>query len=73
MSCIVLLIVKQTTRLKQKSKQNKPSYSVKQILEDNWEDYLKSNEVREVEKQEVDKTLSCKKISRGCFIFVREF
>ncbi len=69
MSCIVLLIVKQTTRFKQKSKQDKPFYSVKQILEDNWEDYLESNEIREVEKQEVEKTLSCKKLQRGCFLY----
>ena len=42
---------------------------VKQIFEDNWEDYLGSNEVREVEKQEVEKTLSCKKLKRGCFLY----
>jgi hypothetical protein len=30
---------------------------------------LENNEVREVEKQEVEKTLSCKKLKRGCFLY----
>lgn len=38
-------------------------------MEDNWEDYLENNEVRDVEKQEVEKTLSCKRLKRGCFLY----
>lgn len=45
----------------------KPFYSVKQIFQENWEDYLNTHEVREIEKQEVEKMLSCKDASRGGF------
>ena len=47
----------------------KPFYSVRQILEDNWEEYLGNKGVREVEKQEVEKTLFCKDLNRGCFLY----
>src|SRR3989338_3003832 len=46
---------------------DKPFYSVKLIFEENWEDYLKSHNVREIERIEVEKMLSCKDGSRGGF------
>jgi len=48
---------------------NKPFHSVKKIFQDNWENYLKNNDSREIEKQEVEKMLSCKNIKRGCFLY----
>ncbi len=47
---------------------NKPFYSVKLIFENHWKDYLRINNVRDIEKQEVEKMLSCKDESRGCFV-----
>ncbi|HDL02240.1 MAG TPA: hypothetical protein ENH20_00215, partial [Candidatus Pacearchaeota archaeon] len=64
-----IVIITKTIQCLNKTQRNKLSYSVKQIFEDNWEDYLENNEVREVEKQEVEKTLSCKKLKRGCFLY----
>jgi len=49
--------------------QNKPFYSVKQIIQDNWDNYVKNNKLREIEREEVKKMLSCKSISRGCFVY----
>jgi len=46
---------------------NKPFYSVKQIFQENWEDYIKTHNVREIERTEVEKMLSCKDGSRGGF------
>ena len=46
---------------------NKPFYSVKLIFHENWEDYLKTHEVRGIERVEVEKMLSCKDGSRGGF------
>ena len=46
---------------------DKPFYSVKLIFQEHWEDYIKTNKVREIEKQEVEKMLSCKDGSRGGF------
>ena len=46
---------------------NKPFYSVKQIFQENWEDYLKTHTVREIERVEVEKMLTCKDESRGGF------
>jgi len=69
MPCVVLLIVKQTTQLIQRNSRNKPFYSVKQIFQENWEDYLENNKLRNIEKQEVEKMLSCKNIKRGCFLY----
>lgn len=57
------------TKLVKQTNQNKPSYSVKQIFEDNWDDYSKSYDVRDVENEEVEKMLSCKGFSRGCFLY----
>ena len=48
---------------------NKPFYSVKSIFRDNWEDYLETHEVREIERTEVEKMLSCKDGSRGGYWF----
>ena len=48
---------------------NKPFYSVKLIFHEHWEDYLKTHEVREVERIEVEKMLSCKDGSRGGYWF----
>lgn len=47
----------------------KKDFSVKIIFQEHWDDYLKCHEVRDVEKQEVEKMLSCKGKERGCFIF----
>lgn len=69
MSCDVLLIVKQTTQLMQETDRNKPFYSIKQVFEDNWKDYLRDTDVRDVEKQEVEKMLLCKNLNRGCFLY----
>jgi len=63
----VLLIVKQTTQLIQRNDGNKPFYSVKKILQDNWSNYLKNNKIRNIEKKEVEKMLSCKNIKRRMF------
>ena len=41
-------------------------FSVRQIFEDHWPDYEKTHNVRQVEKEEVEKMLSCKK--KGCFV-----
>ena len=65
----MLLIVKQTTQLMQGISKNKPFYSTKQILQDNFSDYCRENQVRNVEKQEVEKMISCKNIKRGCFLY----
>lgn len=65
----MLLIVKQTTHLMQENSKNKPFYSVKHIFEDNWYNYLENNQVRDIEKQEVSKMLSCKNLKRGCFLY----
>lgn len=46
---------------------DKPFYSVKQIFQDHWEGYLKTHDVRDIERQEVEKMLSCKDESRGGF------
>lgn len=45
----------------------KPFYSVKLIFQEHWEDYLKTHKVREIERAEVEKMLSCKDESRGGF------
>jgi len=68
----VLLIVQQTTQIiekTEKTNKNKPFYSVKTILQNHWDDYLKTHEIRNIEKQEVEKMLSCKKLERGCFVY----
>jgi len=57
----------QTTQIYHKKENNKPFYSVKLIFQENWEDYLKTHEVREIEGLEVEKMLSCKDESRGGF------
>jgi hypothetical protein len=46
---------------------NKNLFSVKQIFQENWEDYLKNHHVREIERTEVEKMLSCKDNGRGGF------
>ena len=45
----------------------KPFYSVKLIFQEHWENYLKIHKVRDIEKQEVEKMLSCRDGSRGGF------
>lgn len=63
-SCFVIPLTKQIIN---KKENNKPFYSVKQIFKENWQDYLKTHETREIEKIEVEKMLSCKNASRGGF------
>jgi len=46
---------------------NKNLFSVKQIFQENWGDYLKTHSPREIEIKEVEKMLSCKDESRGGF------
>src|SRR3990167_1180362 len=46
---------------------DKSFYSVKLIFQENWEDYLKTHDVRDIEREEVEKMLSCKDNSRGGF------
>ena len=59
--------IQKTTSNNKKEKKEKPSYSVKLIFQENWEDYLKTHEAREIERAEVEKMLSCKDESRGGF------
>jgi hypothetical protein len=51
-----------------RGQEQKPFYSVKQVFNDNWDSYRDSHDVREIEKQEVEKMLFCKDESRGCFV-----
>jgi hypothetical protein len=51
-----------------RGREQKSFYSVKQIFNDNWDGYQDSHDVRPIEKQEVEKMLSCKEESRGCFV-----
>ena len=44
-------------------------FSVKLIFQEHWEDYKKTNPVREVELKEVENMLSCKGYERGYFIY----
>jgi len=46
---------------------NKNLFSIKQILQEHWEDHLKTHKVRDIERIEVEKMLSCKDKSRGGF------
>lgn len=62
--CFVILPTKQ---IYQKENKEKPFYLVKQVFQEHWESYLKTHEVRAIEKQEVEKMLSCKDDSRGGF------
>lgn len=43
----------------------KPFYSVKQIFQENWDAYLRTRNARPIEKEEVEKMLSCK---QSCFV-----
>lgn len=63
------MLLLRTTQITLEKENNKPFYSVKQVFEDHWEDYLKTHEVREIEKAEVEKMLSCKDRSRGGYWF----
>ena len=46
---------------------NKNLFSVKQIFQDNWKEYLKTHNPRGIEIKEVEKMLSCKDENRGGF------
>ena len=52
-----------------KKEENKNFFSVKLIFQEHWEDYLKTNSAREIEKAKVEKMLSCKGLERECFLF----
>jgi hypothetical protein len=52
----------------QQINKQKPSYSVKMIFQDHWNDYESTQDIRQIEKEEVEKMLSCKDESRGCFL-----
>jgi hypothetical protein len=58
-----------TQQIYHEKENNKPFYSVKLIFQENWEEYLKTHEVREIERIEVEKMLSCKDGSRGGYWF----
>ncbi len=62
-----MLCLLRTQQIYYKKENNKPFYSVKQIFQENWKDYLKNHQVREIERIEVEKMLSCKDNSRGGF------
>jgi len=52
-----------------KKEDKKPFYSVKQIFQEHWNDYLKTHNPREIEKEEVEKMISCRGLQRGYFLF----
>jgi hypothetical protein len=56
------------TQIIQSANKQKPSYSVKQIFQDHWDGYESTHNVRSIEKEEVEKMLSCKDEGRGCFL-----
>ena len=64
---LTLCVVIHATLINPEKENNKPFYPVKLIFEENWEDYLKSHNVREIERTEVEKMLSCMDRSRGGF------
>ena len=43
--------------------------SVKSILKDRWNDFIKLHDVEDYQIKEVEKTLSCYDSERGCFIY----
>ena len=45
----------------------KKAFSVKQIIKENWDRFIGIHKTREIEQEEVEKMLSCKEESRGCF------
>ena len=45
----------------------KKAFSVKQIIKENWNRFISNHKTREIEREEVEKMLSCKEESRGCF------
>lgn len=47
----------------------KPLFSVKQILSENWDDYVLCHEVTAYQRKEVDKALSCYGNKKGCFVY----
>lgn len=47
---------------------SKKPFSVREIFEDHWEDYSKQHPLREIEKKEVEKMLSCKGPERGGYL-----
>ncbi len=64
---LTLCVVIHATQISQEKENKKDFLSVKLIFQENWEDYLKAHESRDIEKQEVEKMLSCKDESRGGF------
>lgn len=58
-----------TTQVIKRGNRIKPFLSVETIFSEHWESYLKTHRVRTVEKEEVEKMLSCKKEDRGCFVY----
>jgi len=58
-------VVIQDNRIILAKEKNKTFLSVKLIFQENWEDYLKTHKVRDIELKEVDKMLSCRDRSRG--------
>lgn len=59
----------QTIQENKREEQRKTFLSVKIIFQEHWERYKKNHKIREVEKAEVEKMLSCKGIERGCFVY----
>lgn len=58
-----------TTQVIKRGSRIKPFLSVDSIFQDHWKDYLRSHSIREIEKTEVEKMLSCKGEERGCFVY----
>jgi len=64
---LTLSVVIQDNRRISGKEKNKTFLSVKSIFKENWEEYLRTHTVREIEQIEVEKMLSCKDESRGGF------
>ena len=64
---LTLCVVIQATQINPIKEKNKTFLSVKQIFQENWDNYLKAHNPREIEIREVEKMLSCKDENRGGF------
>ena len=52
---------------------NKNFLSVKCVFQDHWKQYLQNHSVRDIERTEVEKMLSCKSEERGYFVASKFF
>jgi uncharacterized protein (DUF983 family) len=61
--CVIIHLTQETLT----TGKNKPFFSVKRIFQDHWSVYVQGHRVRDIEREEVEKMLSCKNGSRGGF------